>query len=130
MSGTHASPTQHAPASHWSAPAAEKVQSNPVAMSSEGLMEAGKIYRDNCAGCHGAEGLGDGPVAKDLDGAPANIFAMAQSHSDGDLRWKIAQGRGEMPGWQDVLSDTQIWSLVHYIKTLPAFHVADRPEHR
>lgn len=125
--GTQAKgPSGHASVGHWSAPAAEKARSNPVPISRDGLMAAAEIYRENCAVCHGAEGQGDGPAAADLDHAPANLFAMAQSHADGDLRWKIATGRGEMPGWAEVLSDEQIWMLVHYMKTLPAFHVAKR----
>ena len=111
---------------HWSAPAAEKARSNPVAMNREGLMEAGELFRENCAECHGSEGKGNGPIARDLESEPANIFAMAQHHSDGDLRWKIAKGRGEMPGWEEVLSEEQIWLLVHYMKSLPAYHFAKR----
>ena len=51
---------------------------------------------------------------------------MAPHHSDGDLHWKIAKGRGEMPGWEEVLSEEQIWMLVHYMKSLPAYFLANR----
>jgi mono/diheme cytochrome c family protein len=120
--------TPTAPSGHWSAPAAEKARANPVPMSREGLMAASELYRENCAACHGAEGHGNGPSANDLEQEPANLYAMAQNHSDGDLRWKIAKGRGEMPGWEEVLSDEQIWMLVHYMKSLPAYFLANRQE--
>ena len=97
-------------------------------MSREGLLEASELFRENCAACHGAEGHGNGPLAKDLEHEPANLFAMAPSHSDGDLRWKIAKGRGEMPGWEGVFSEEQIWMLVHYMKSLPAYHFAKRSD--
>jgi mono/diheme cytochrome c family protein len=116
------------PNSHWSAPAAERKRENPVAMSPEGLMEAGELFRENCAACRGTEGLGNGPLAKELEHSPANLFAMAPRHADGDLHWKVAKGRGEMPGWDEVLSDAQIWMLVHYMKSLPAYHIAKRPD--
>ena len=36
------------------------------------------LYAANCAACHGAEGRGDGPAAKDLDPAPANFHDAAR----------------------------------------------------
>lgn len=117
-----------APAGHWSGPATERTLVNPVQFTREGLIQAGEIYRENCIACHGGEGHGNGPLAKDLDTQPSNLFLMAPSHADGDLRWKIAKGRGEMPGWEDVLSDEQIWTLVHYLKTFPAYQLARNPE--
>lgn len=78
--------------------------------------------------CHGPQGQGDGPLANDLKTKPANLFAMAPNHADGELHWKVATGRGDMPGWADVLSDAQIWNLVHYMKTLPAYELAQDEE--
>ncbi|MGH8564288.1 MAG: c-type cytochrome [Gammaproteobacteria bacterium] len=37
------------------------------------LSQAGAIYTANCAGCHGVEGRGDGPLAQGLDPAPSNF---------------------------------------------------------
>jgi mono/diheme cytochrome c family protein len=45
---------------------------------------------------------------------------MAGHHSDGDLAWKIGNGRGAMPAWKGVLTEREIWHLVNYIKNLPA----------
>ena len=45
---------------------------------------------------------------------------MAGHHPDGDLAWKIANGRGAMPAWKGTLTQTQIWALVTYIRSLPA----------
>jgi mono/diheme cytochrome c family protein len=39
-------------------------------------------------------------------------------HPAGDLAWKIAEGRGPMPGWKDWFSDTEIWHLVNFIQSL------------
>lgn len=130
--GDHAAPDETAGIGngHWSAPAAEKARENPVDLMRSALVEAGEIYRENCAACHGSGGQGDGPLAGELETRPANLFAMAPAHADGDLRWKIAKGRGEMPGWEGVLSDEQIWMLVHYLKTLPAFQVAGNEAER
>lgn len=119
---------EHAAMEHWSGPAIERDRVNPVQVTREGLFQAGELYRDNCVACHGGKGDGDGPLAKDLDTQPSNLFVMAPRHTDGDLRWKIATGRGEMPGWGDVFSSEQMWNLVHYLKTVPAFQLAQNPE--
>jgi mono/diheme cytochrome c family protein len=49
---------------------------------------------------------------------PADLTVMAGNHPDGDFAWKIAQGRGSMPGWQNRLADEQIWDLVNFIQNL------------
>ena len=126
----HHTGAAHTPGGHWSAPATEQTRVNPLPLRVEGLISAGEIYRQNCAACHGAAGQGDGPLAKDLERAPANLMAMAPHHSEGDLRWKVAKGRGEMPGWEETLSDEQIWHLVHYMKTLPAYHQSEHVGHQ
>ena len=37
------------------------------------LGRAAALYSEHCSGCHGASGLGDGPLAKGLEPAPANF---------------------------------------------------------
>jgi cytochrome c oxidase cbb3-type subunit 2 len=53
------------------------------------------VYESNCAGCHGDEGLGDGPAAEWLDPPPRN-FQKA--------RFKFrSTGGGQLPFEDDVL---------------------------
>jgi hypothetical protein len=113
---------------HWSSPPTEQARVNPVLVTREGLLQAGEIYRENCVACHGGGGHGNGPLAKDLETQPSNLFVMAPRHPDGELRWKIAKGRAEMPAWEEVLSGEQIWNLVHYLKTFPAYQLAQNPD--
>ena len=44
---------------------------------------------------------------------------VAQSESDGELFWKISNGRGAMPPWKH-LSEPDRWAIVHYIRSLRA----------
>ena len=37
---------------------------------------------------------------------------------NGDIAWKIAEGRGAMPGFKERLTDEQIWDLVNFIQSL------------
>jgi mono/diheme cytochrome c family protein len=103
---------------HWTAPKKERKRRNPLRATPATLRVGRDLYGTHCAGCHGAQGEGNGPAASGLDPRPPNLKAMAKLHSDGDLAWKIAQGRGAMPGWKNRLSPKQIWSLVHYLKRM------------
>ena len=99
----------------WAAPAAEKAKKNPV----KGAGSAKKSAETNCASCHGATGKGDGAAAAALPPPkPADwTSAKVQSQSDGELFWKISNGRGAMPPWKH-LPEKERWELVNYIRSL------------
>ncbi len=107
------------PAGHWTAPAAAQAASNPVKATVASRQRGEALYEQNCAVCHGVAGRGDGPAAGSLPVPPANLFEMAPRHTDGDIAWKIVNGRNAMPAWEGVLETAQIWDLVNYLKNLP-----------
>jgi mono/diheme cytochrome c family protein len=43
---------------------------------------------------------------------------MAGHHPDGDIAWKIANGRGPMPAWKETLSQKDIWHLTNFVQSL------------
>lgn len=102
----------------WEAPAEAKKLKNPLAKSDKVLAQAKKVFETNCLPCHGPKGLGDGPAAAALPVKPANWTSPAtQAESDGELFWKITNGRGPMPPWKH-LPETDRWAMVHFIRTL------------
>ena len=102
----------------WVAPPEAKNMKNPLAKSEKVIAAAKKIAEANCVACHGAKGVEDGPAAAALPVKPANWTAPAvQGESDGEIFWKISNGRGPMPPWKH-LSENDRWALVHYIRTL------------
>jgi mono/diheme cytochrome c family protein len=101
---------------HWQAPAKEAGRKNPVRADKASIERGGKLYKTYCVSCHGEKGKGDGPAGASLTPRPADLARMAAHHADGDLAWKIAIGRGAMPGWKSALTDSQIWDLVNFIK--------------
>ena len=83
--------------------------------------------------CHGASGKGDGAAAAALPPPkPADwTSAKVQAETDGELFWKITNGRGAMPPWKH-LPEKDRWELVNYIRTLeevatPVDPIARRP---
>jgi mono/diheme cytochrome c family protein len=99
----------------WVAPPDAKAAKNPV----KGVGNAKKAVETNCVSCHGPSGKGDGPAAAALPPPkPANWTAdPVQKQSDGELFWKISNGRGAMPPWKH-LPDNERWEIVNYIRTL------------
>ena len=98
----------------WEAPAAEKGKKSPGGNTASGK----KLAETNCASCHGASGKGDGPAAAALNPKPADwTSAKVQAESEGELFWKISNGRGPMPPWKH-LSEKDRWDLVSYVKSL------------
>ena len=102
----------------WVAPATEKAKKNPLPSDPKGVEQGEKIAKINCASCHGAKGKGDGAAAIALNPKPADWTSdRVQSESDGELFWKISNGRGPMPPWKH-LSENDRWAIVLYIRSL------------
>jgi len=92
--------------------------------------EGRKLFVSYCQLCHGAEGKGDGALAKAMKIKPANLTTTVRSRSDTILK-KIITGQGKqtitgrdrhnllsdaMPEWKDVFSESQINSLIAYLR--------------
>jgi len=48
---------------------------------------------------------------------PSDLTASASNQTEGELFWKITEGKGAMPAWKG-LSETDRWNLVSYMKSL------------
>jgi len=102
----------------WVAPKDAESVTNPVASNSAMLKDARKLYVSTCAPCHGEKGKGDGPAAVALNPKPADHTSDAvQRQTDGALFWMISTGRNSMPAYKAVLTETQRWQLIDYIRT-------------
>jgi mono/diheme cytochrome c family protein len=95
------------------------------AAATRGAADGKAIYREHCAGCHGAEGGGDGPLAADLRFKPRAFKegkfafgntpdAMAKTVMSGVPGREVPQ----MPAFKGVLADEEIAAVVAYVRTL------------
>ena len=81
-------------------------------------------YIANCARCHGDAGHGDGPSAAILNTKPQDFgdCARLRKISDDTMFNAIKNGGeavglpGDMPGWNNDLSDAEIHDLVAYVR--------------
>jgi mono/diheme cytochrome c family protein len=103
----------------WPVPEAAKQVKNPVQSSPAALASARAVYLDKCANCHGDTGKGDGPDAQTYYPHPASLgdASRMEGKSDGELFYRITNGRRPMPAFKKRLSDEQRWQLVLFIRT-------------
>ena len=107
------------PGEPWSAPARAAKKQNPFPADAASLATGKRLYVQHCLSCHGASGRGDGPAAKDLEKSPGNFAdPMLWNHTDGELFWKITEGKKPMPTFGKLMSDEERWHVVNYIRTL------------
>lgn len=108
----------------------EKVDMSLFYQPSQALIDKGKpLFAQQCATCHGASGLGDGPAAASLNPKPRN-FADEAGWKNGrrvsEIFKTLTEGLGSMPKFE-TLPVEERFALIHYIrqtfmKEAPAEH--------
>jgi len=96
---------------------AEKL-ANPVPPGAASLARGQKLFGIYCTPCHGARGVGDGPVAAKL-AKPANLTAEKyRAMPDGFFYDVIHTGSGLMPPQAENISPQERWDVVNYLRKL------------
>jgi putative copper export protein/mono/diheme cytochrome c family protein/peroxiredoxin len=75
-------------------------------------------FEQNCTGCHGVSGHGDGPAASSLPVKPADLSAPHTAlHTGGDLYWWVTHGipASGMPAFADVLANDDRWDIINFL---------------
>lgn len=102
-------------------------QGVPVELEKRTTNTETDIYGMSCIMCHGAQGDGDGEIARKLGIAIRPLGGReVQEMSDKELRKIIAEGIEDtgrpnaryMPAWHESLTDGQIDGLVSYVRKL------------
>jgi len=105
----------------WTAPASAKSMKNPVPADAASLAAGKKAFEKECVSCHGKKGKGDGPNAATLEKAPASLLSKSvASQTDGEIFWKITQGKKPMSSAKKTLTEEQRWQVVNYVRQLSA----------
>lgn len=85
----------------------------------ERMAAARATYEANCAACHGYDGI---PM---LPNAANFTNGNGVEKADAELRQIIAEGKGDMPPWQDILSHPEQIAVLAYIKMFPGHSVLE-----
>ncbi|MGB5388327.1 MAG: cytochrome c [Eudoraea sp.] len=103
----------------WVVPAEYVNMKNPTDPSVD-LAIGKSLYSKHCKSCHGKEGYGDGPKAKDVEGDLGDFSsAEYQAQTDGELFYKTSFSRGDMPEYTKKMPDDEDrWLIVNYMRTM------------
>jgi len=112
-------------ARHLATPASLRSAHDPAPVTPEVLAGARAHWADHCASCHGNDGKGATEIGRHLyPPAPDMTAPETQRLSDGELFAVIENGirLTGMPAWGDGSEQSvrDSWSLVHFIRHLPA----------
>jgi len=112
-------PQQAAPA-EYKIPEGDAKKPNPVKSTSASIADGKHLYDSQCAMCHGADGDGKGDLAADMKLKLRDLRdpEALKDSTDGELFYILTKGKGDMPGEEDRLSETQRWNLVNYMRSL------------
>ncbi len=101
---------------------------NPLPNSPEVVEQGKALYngKGGCVTCHGIDGDGKGPGAVSMNPAPRNFqhHGFWRHRTEGEVFWAIKYGSPgtAMIAFGSVLSDNEIWALIHYEQTFAGRH--------
>lgn len=108
----------------WQAPADAAGLTGVAQNRPDAAKQGRELYLQKCADCHGKEGKGNGWMSAmtKRNGTPlppTNLASKAvQANTDGELFWKITNGKSPMPSHRIRFDDDQRWLIVAYLRTL------------
>lgn len=96
---------------------------SPILSDDVNLMAGLKLYKANCAVCHGITGQEYTPIAQGLFPMPPALMPPDGGVMDdpvGETFWVIKNGirMTGMPGFGKTLSDTEIWQLTTFLSNV------------
>jgi high-affinity iron transporter len=87
-----------------------------------GPPDGARIYAEQCSGCHGTDGRGDGPAAPGLVPKPRNFRdpAFWKDRTAADIEATVRNGKpgSMMMAFGGALSDAEIAAVVRFVQGL------------
>jgi len=96
-------------------------------MFNEDMANEGRIlYESSCASCHGTPDEANYALMVPSPNDPAE--EKFQNQTDGALFYKIQIGREEMPKFEDIFSEDEIWNIVAYFRSFNTSYTQPIPD--
>jgi thiosulfate dehydrogenase len=96
------------------------------------LISGAKVYKEQCAVCHGLPGEPKGAIQMGMFPAPPQLFHGTGVTDDDawESYWKVENGirMSGMPGFKGQLSETQIWQVSVLVKNADKISESVRKE--
>jgi mono/diheme cytochrome c family protein len=97
---------------------------NPIQSNVEQIEAGKRAFGFYCVVCHGRDGQNTGVPFAGATSPPIPLLTSIdiQQYSDGQLKWIIENGISPsgMPASRGILSDDDMWTIVIYLRHLPA----------
>lgn len=97
---------------------------NPITETPQHIDDGRIAFSHYCAACHGLDAQNTGVPFADRMAPPVPPLSspQVQSYTDGQLHWILENGISPsgMPASKGILTDSELWSIVVYIRHLPA----------
>ena len=100
-------------AQEWTVPADQKNVANPQEYNLANVKKGKELYLKNCKSCHGDPGKNN---VLPLKPPPVDIASeRMQKNTEGEIFYKITNGRGAMPQFKATISDDDRWRIINFI---------------
>ncbi len=111
-----------ATAQKWEVPLDKKEITSAIPFSTKTKTQGKDIYAKSCKSCHGDIGKAN---YLPLRPAPGDLGSkMFSIQTDGELFFKLTEGRGGMPAFKSQLADNERWAVISHIRS---FHSDYKP---
>jgi len=98
----------------------DAARKNPIKFTDASVDRGKKVYKTQCALCHGEKGDGKGDLATEMTLTLPDFTkpdALAK-RTDGELFAIIGTGKDPMPSQKGRMTEPQLWNLVNYLRVL------------
>jgi mono/diheme cytochrome c family protein len=98
----------------------DAARKNPIRFTETSVDRGKKVYKTQCALCHGENGDGKSDLAKEMTLTLPDFTkpdALAK-RSDGELFAIIGTAKDPMPSQKGRMTEPQLWNLVNYLRAL------------
>ncbi len=100
--------------------AKEAPANSPIGATPENLLAGAKVYRENCAVCHGLRDGSRTAIAKGMFPRPPELMHGKGVMDDpvGETYWKVKNGirLTGMPGFTGSLTKTEMWQVSQLVR--------------
>ena len=110
----------------WIVPKEEGSKISFFMFNDDMVNEGRKIYENTCQSCHGNPTEANFTLMSPSPGDPAG--EDFQKQSDGSIFYKIMEGRSAMPGFDDIFSGNEIWTIVAYFRSFNTEYTQAKPD--
>ncbi len=100
--------------------AEDAAKTNPIRFTEASVDRGKKVYKTQCALCHGDKGDGKGDLATEMKLNVPDLTkpGFLDGRTDGELFALVGTGKDPMPSQKGRMPEQQLWNVVNYLRAL------------